>query len=290
MEIYYVIGYNISNRSEEVLILVETQEQKQERQHQEDLQRLRGLRPIDDDFMRCIFHDNIPLVQKVLRILVGKPNLNIVKAETQVDMKRLVGARSICLDALGEDETGKLYDMEIQRAEKGAGAHRARYHSSVMDVENLRAGEYFDKLPETYVIFITETDIYGKGLPFYPIERMNVLLDEPFNDGEHILYVNGAYRGDDEIGKLMHDFSCSNPDDMIDHDLADISRYYKENEKGVNTVCKVMEDMRNETALETKIEIALNLIALGSLSYEEIAKSTSLSVEDITRLVEGESA
>lgn len=57
----------------------------------------------------------------------NKPDLNIINAETQVDMKRLLGARSICLDA----------------------------------------GEDFDKLPETYVIFITETDIYKKGLPFY---------------------------------------------------------------------------------------------------------------------------
>ncbi len=32
-----------------------------------------------------------------------------------------------------------------------------------------------------------------------------------FNDGEHILYVDGEYRGDDEIGDLMHDFNCSDP-------------------------------------------------------------------------------
>lgn len=30
-----------------------------------------------------------------------------------------------------------------------------------------------------------------------------------FGDGSHILYVNGKYRGNDEIGKLMHDFSCT---------------------------------------------------------------------------------
>ncbi len=29
-----------------------------ERQHQEDLQRLHGLHPIDDDFMRCLFRKN----------------------------------------------------------------------------------------------------------------------------------------------------------------------------------------------------------------------------------------
>ena len=260
---------------------METEAQRKEREHQEDLQRLRGLRPIDDDFMRCIFRDNIPLVQKVLRIIINKPDLNIIKAETQVDMKRLLGARSICLDALGEDENGKKYDMEVQRSEKGAGVRRARYHSSVMDVENLNAGDDFDKLPETYVIFITETDIYKKGLPFYSIERINVSLNEPFEDGEHILYVNGTYRGDDEIGKLMHDFSCSNPDDMINSDMAEVARYYKENEEGVEAMCKAMEDMRNETATATKLEDVKNI--MKKLSYTAEQAMDLLSVSESQR-------
>lgn len=78
-----------------------------ERKHQEDLQRLRGFRPIDDDFMRCLFKDNIPLAELVLRIVTNKPDLKIIKCETQKDMKRLAGARSICLDAHGTDATGK---------------------------------------------------------------------------------------------------------------------------------------------------------------------------------------
>ena len=66
------------------------------RQLKEDLQRLRGLRPIDDDFMRCLFRDHIPLAQFVLRILMGKPDLVITELNTQADMKRLAGARSLC--------------------------------------------------------------------------------------------------------------------------------------------------------------------------------------------------
>lgn len=38
----------------------ETEQQRKERNRQEDLQRLRGFRPMDDDFMRCIFKDDIP--------------------------------------------------------------------------------------------------------------------------------------------------------------------------------------------------------------------------------------
>ena len=78
-----------------------------EQQYQEDLQRLRGLRPIDDDFMRCLFKDNIPLAEFVLRIITDKPDLIITDCETQKDMKRLAGARSICLDAYGTDSDGK---------------------------------------------------------------------------------------------------------------------------------------------------------------------------------------
>lgn len=70
-----------------------------DQQHQEDLQRLRELRPIDDDFMRCLFKDNIPLAEFVLRIITDKQDLVITECETQKDMKRLAGARSICLDA-----------------------------------------------------------------------------------------------------------------------------------------------------------------------------------------------
>lgn len=135
---------------------METLEQIKERERQEDLQRLRGFRPIDDDFMRCLFKDNIPLAELVLRIITGKSDLIITDCRTQQDMKRLAGARSICLDAYGTDLTGQKYDLEIQRADKGADPHRARYHSSVMDIENLDAGQEFTELPDTYTIFITE--------------------------------------------------------------------------------------------------------------------------------------
>ena len=78
-----------------------------EQKRRQDLERLRRLRPIDDDFMRCLFKDNVPLAQLVLRIITGKPDLIITACQTQKDMKRLAGARSICLDACGTDTSGK---------------------------------------------------------------------------------------------------------------------------------------------------------------------------------------
>ena len=127
----------------------------------------------------------------------------------------------------------------------------------------------FTELPDTYTIFITENDVFGKGNPYYSVERINITTDEPFNDGEHILYINGSYRGDDEIGNLMHDFSCSDPAEMKNKDLADISRYYKETQEGVEAMCRVMEDMRNDSNVRTYIEACIDF---GVKDKEEIIK------------------
>ena len=104
----------------------EDENKKRERRHQEDLERLRGFRPIDDTFMRGLFKENIPLAELVLRIITGKPDLVLLKCETQADMKRVTGARSVCLDAYATDSTGKKYDIEVQRSDNGADPHRAR--------------------------------------------------------------------------------------------------------------------------------------------------------------------
>lgn len=50
------------------------------------------------------------------------------------------------------------------------------------------------------------------------------------------------------LGKLMHDFACTNAKDMYYEVLADRVHYFKEDEKGVAVMCKAMEDMRNESS------------------------------------------
>ena len=276
---------NVKGKQVEILTVTD-------KQHQEDLQRLRGLRPIDDDFMRCLFKDNIPLVELVLRIITEKPDLIITDCETQKDMKRLVGARSVCLDAYGTDSTGKRYDLEVQRQDRGADPHRARYHASVMDIENLHSGQEFKELPDTYIIFILEKDFYGQGEAVYPIERINLATGKAFEDGEHILYVNGEYRGDSDIGKLMHDFNCMRADDMNFELMAERTRYLKENPKGVQKMCKIMEDMRNESLKEGikkgikegMKETALRMLDAGKYALEEIVNISGLSLEEINQL------
>lgn len=106
---------------------------------------------------------------------------------------------------------------------------------------------------------------------------------ELFDDGSHIIYVNGAYRDESPIGKLMHDFSCTQPKDMNYKVLADRSRFFKEEEEGVAIMCKAMEDMRNQTAKEKALQIAKDLIANG-VAFEIIAECCQLTVEEVKAL------
>ena len=272
--------------------MAETEQQRKERERQEDLAKLRGLRPMDDDFMRCIFKDNIPLAELVLRILLREPTLTVEKVETQRDNKRLVGGRSISFDVYVGDAKKRKENVEIQRSDKGAGKHRARYHSSVMDVENLDAGQDFDELPETYVVFITENDQFSDGKPFHRIERVDMDSEgKPlFDDGEHILFVNGAYQGDSDIGKLMHDFRCCDAKDMYFKEMKEITHHFKETEEGVAYMCRAFEETRMEGELRGRIDTAKRLIELGKNTLEEIALVTGLTLEKVQELVETKTA
>ena len=207
----------------------------------------------------------------------------MLDVRTQVFVENLLN-RSVRLDILATDSTGAKLNVEVQRSDKGAGRKRARYNSSMMDANLLKKGEDFDKLPETWVIFITENDVMGKGLPLYPIERCFLGTGERFEDGSHILYVNGAYRGDTPIGKLMHDFSCTDAADMYYGTLADRVRFFKESKEGIEIMCRAMEDMRNQTLKEGMINVAKKMLEDGTITLEKIAEFVGLSVEEVKKI------
>lgn len=260
-----------------------------DQQRQEDLQRLRGFRLLDDDFMTKCFEGDTEYIQFVLRIVLGMPDLVVVDVRTQVFVKNLLN-RSVRLDILATDSKGRKINAEIQRSDKGAGRKRARFNSSMMDINLLQKGEDFDELPETYVVFITEHDVIGKGRPLYHVGRYIFDTNESFDDGSHILYVNGAYRDETPIGKLMHDFSCTDPADMYYGLLADRVRFFKESKEGVAIMCKAMEDMRNQAALERAKSVAYRILATGKFSLEEIADMTELSLDEVKKIKAGQSA
>ena len=214
---------------------------------------IRKIRLIDDTFFNVCFDNYIEGMQLLLRIFFGRDDLVVRHVVTQQSADNLYG-RGVRFDVLAEDSEGKLYDCEIQRANEGAIPRRARYNSSMMDSRELAKGAEFSALPETWVIFITENDIYGAGFPLYHVERVVQELQRPFDDGAHILYVNGANRDDTPLGRLMQDFFCEDPEQMNYKELAERADYFKAEVKGVNTMCELMEKFGEKKLEEGRME------------------------------------
>ena len=174
---------------------------------------------------------------------------------------------------------------------------RARYNSSLIDANVTEPGEQYQNLNETYVVFITENDVLGENLPIYHVDRIIRETGKMFNDQSHIIYVNSQIKDETALGKLMHDFTCTNAKDMYYEVLADRVHYFKEDEKGVAIMCKAMEDMNGDieeviNALITAdqaekmkaIRMARLMIEDGKLSYEDIAMYTELTLEEVEKI------
>lgn len=183
---------------------------------------------MDDYVMSAALDGRTKEVGYILYILTGVPGLTVEQVTTQKWLENVLG-RSVKLDVYAVDENGKRYNIEIQNDDEGAIPKRARYHSALMDTHLLEKGQPFSELPETYIIFLTKNDYFRGGVPLYFIDR-TVWTDLPllneskkwripralFGDSQHIIYVNGAYEDDTtEIGRLIHDFKCVDPKEML---------------------------------------------------------------------------
>lgn len=145
---------------------------------------------------------------------------------------------------------------------------------------------------DTYVIFITEHDKYGAGLPLYHVERtVTELQHTAFGDGAHIIYVNGAFRDlEHPVGRLMHDMNCTDPNKMLNPLLAKEVRYLKETEGGRSQMCRAFEEVARESAraaeYQKAVRTAKKMLALGQLNLETIAECTELSLDEVKALAD----
>lgn len=265
----------------------------------EYLAELEQMRLMDDTFMsKCL--ENAPeCIELILQVILGKKDLKVVKSQTEYPIKSLQG-RGVRFDVFARDSEGREYDIEIQRADKGAEPKRARYNSALMDANALKSGEDCGKLRDTYVIFITENDVMGRGQEVYSYLRIEENCGDKLLDGTHIIYVNGATRSETEIGKLIHDFLCRNPEEMHFDILRKRVSQFKNSEEGRRYMCKAMERIearsklegrregerkgRREGKRETMLATAMRMLKDGALALKDIARYSGLTLAQVKKL------
>ncbi len=243
---------------------------------------LANLTIMDDIFMRNVLKKQA-CAEYILQIIMNSPGLQLTEPVIQKDFKNLQG-RSAILDCVVQDKDGCQYNLEIQKENEGATPKRARYHSGLLDMNTLKAGEAYGKLQESYVIFITRGDPLGDKLPIYHISRNIEETNKKFADETHIIYVNSSKQDDTELGHLMHDLYCKNADDMYSKVLADRVRELKETQKGAESMCKELEELIKLGVADGKTEIQREVaIALDrrGMRPDEIAEITGAQAATI---------
>ena len=118
---------------------------------------------MDDIFMRNVLKKK-ECTEYILQVIMDQKDLYVAEQVIQRDYKNLQG-RSAILDCVVRDSADRQINVEIQQDNEGASPKRARYHSALMDMNILEAGQGFEKLPQSYVIFITRDDILGSPQP-----------------------------------------------------------------------------------------------------------------------------
>ena len=236
---------------------------------------------MDDTFMAVVFGNEPQLSEMLLHTIMGNDKIRVITSTGQYAIKNLQG-HSSTLDIFCQDEQGRYFNVEVQRASKGAVPQRARYHLGMIDSKHFPAGEKdYSLLKDAYVIFITETDVLGDGLPKYDIKRVIAQNGKDFKDGSHIIYVNAEKRYDNtELSMLMHDFFCKDAKDIRNAVLADRVRHFKEEESGVEEMCEIMQKLADEAAYEKIVEIAKGLLEDG-ISVDIVSKNTKLPREEV---------
>ena len=246
---------------------------------QEYLDKLKKMCLFDGLFFRKAFDKNTAASQKVLRTILEDDKIKVVKAKTEYTITGLA-SHSVQLDLLAMDSKGKYFNVEVQTESSGAPPQRARYYSAAVDTGHFPKGEDYGRIFNSYVIFITREDVLGKGLPIYHIQRSIDETGEPFNDGSYIIYVNGELENSNTaLGRLFHDFACINSNDIYDDSLKEcVKRFketyddslkecvkrFKETKEGIQTMCKVMDELKNE-GQDQGITLMEKLYSLGRL-------------------------
>lgn len=212
----------------------------------------------DDNLMSLVFGQNIEATELLLRVIMER-NIEVVSVQGQDEFKNsVIGGRCITLDVHAIDTDGRHIDIEVQINAEGAHVKRARYHSSMMDARMLKEGQEFKEIEDSYVIFIYDHDKFKKGLPFYHIQRRVDETGEVFGDGSHIIYVNGKYNGNDDIGQMMRDFHQCIPEQIKNEILSEAVAYYKGKEgRGVmsDAVREYGEEQKKAGIKEGQLEL-----------------------------------
>ena len=119
------------------------------------------------------------------------------------------------MDVYLKDED-KVINVEMQTANHGDLAKRARYYQAAADIDTTPKGSRYRDLRQNYVIFICKFDPFGRGKPLYHFQNYCLEHGEPIplEDGTTKIFLNTACKVLDSLDgklRLFYDYMSKKP-------------------------------------------------------------------------------
>lgn len=235
-----------------------------------------------DDVMFHKAAEDTEVCEEMLQILMANPNLKLISSQVQRYLRN-IGAHSVILDALCEDQNGNYINIEVQKANDDDNQKRVRFNAANIDTTFVEKGIDYKDMPDVYIIYISAFDPFKEHETIYHIDRVIRKSGTVVNNGIHEVYVNTAVNDGSDIAELMAFFKHSVGSNPKFKKLSAKIKYFKEEKEGVQIMCKVVEEY-------TKIEVKDGIISLlkQGVSPEIIANSfKQYSLQEIIAIKDG---
>ena len=248
------------------------------------------LNPIDDAFFVKMAED-LEFCEELLQVILEDKGIKVLENNYQYMIKNLQG-KSCVLDLLCRLGSGHIVHVEVQKADDDDHQKRVRYNASVLTANITDPGKRYELVPDVISIFISRFDVFDKGLTTYHVERTIKETGEVLDNGTREVYVNSKIDDGSDIADLMKVFADDAAyDDGKFPKTSARKRLFKTTDKGVNTMCDIIERNRQEAAAEaaaeataaTKNNIVINMLKM-KLKYEDIAKATQITVDKVMEI------
>lgn len=149
--------------------------------------------PLHNDFMFGQVMRSEEICKLFLEALLGISIQSIEFLDRQKDFTDSYEYHSIRLDVYLKDETGTVFNVEIQSERRDDLPRRVRFYQSGIDRGELPKGADYANLSESYIIFVCDFDYFqiGKAVG----ERVSFLKDTDvtYEDGSHVFFLNSRY-------------------------------------------------------------------------------------------------
>lgn len=255
-------------------------DQKRPRKTEErQLEIVRQLRPIDDCFFEVMMEDP-DACEELLQVVLENPLLRI-KKETVSGQKsiRIIGKRSIRVDAYAECNEHTVFNIEIQRADNENHVKRVRYNASVITVNRSEPGDLFEQVQELFVIYIADFDVLRNGRTISHAEMTCAETGVTLNDGLHEIFVTTIGKDNNKIARLMREYK--NPD-MNNPEFPKQSKRVQEmkhDSKEAEKMCSLVEEYAREKVIQEAIESAVEFDRPKEETIARLIKKFGLTEE-----------